>query len=137
MVTVRQSYNGGMSAWFEANVSKISREAADAVEDAVDKGKEVMRYHIETRGTAKSGKRGRVETGNMRDKVQSRMEKVTPREVSGRFGWLDPELYFQLQERGFNHVGGGQVEGMYALTDAFEETTADLLPELRRIVDGA
>lgn len=130
------------SGSFEDFVKKIqldmetrTREAEDLVLAAAEKGEAVMKHFIETRGTAKSGKRGRIETGDMRDSVGSDVRKATAEEIEVAFGWLGetPE-HAKFQETGFRHSGGVQVTGMYALTDAFEEVVTDLEEDIGRIM---
>lgn len=128
-------FSAAFSSWFRENVNQMTSDITQAVEDAVEAGDNITKHHIETRGTAKSGKRGRVETGAMRDAVTHRMDKKTALEVSGRFGWLSekPE-YAQYQEPGFEHRGGVTVEGMFALSDAAEEVITDLEADITKIV---
>lgn len=113
----------------------MTRELAHAVENAVEAGENVTKHHIETRGTEGTGKRGRVETGRMRDSVGSRMDEQSASGLQGRFGWLDeqPE-YARFQEPGFTHTSGITVEGMFALSDAAEEVVQDLRDDIDKIV---
>lgn len=126
--------NFNARAWFERKVESLSREARDAVKDAGKSGENLTKHNIETRGTARSGKRGRVETGRMRDSVTSSFSGNKYVSVS-RFGWLEEEPFYAIfQELGFEHRSGVQVEGMYALSDAGEEVWMDLQRDIDRIV---
>lgn len=125
---------GFLFARITQDMESMSREAEDLVTSAAEQGEAIMKYHVETRGTAKSGKRGRVETGKMVNSISSDIVQASPESVTAKFGWLGlPPEHAQFQEPGFRHVGGMQVEGMYALADAFEEVVANLNEDVRRI----
>jgi len=121
-------------AWFQESVNEIMADVNDIVADAIEEGGNITKHNIETRGTAKSGKRGRIETGKMRDAVNSQMVKSGTRDAEGKFGWIDGyEDYYGYQEGGFEHVGGVTVEGMYALTDAGEEVWQNVVDDVKRV----
>lgn len=123
-----------LEAWFKESVEDVFGDVGTIVADAVEEGKNITKHNIETRGTAKSGKRGRVRTGEMRDNVKSEMTKKSDKEAEGKFGWIDQyEEYYGLQEEGFNHIGGVTVEGMYALTDAADEVWANIVDDVKRV----
>lgn len=136
--------SGGFSGesleiWLQNKLRNMQSGVESAVKDAVDKGSDTTKHLIESRGTAKSGKRGRVETGKMRDAVGSTME-ASPfsGHIRGRFGWIDErEPYFRYQEQGFTHASGVDVEGMYALVDAAEYVMRDLNDEIRGAIKNA
>lgn len=109
----------------------------EVAEEAAEKGENITKHHIETRGTEKSGKRGRVDTGAMRDAVTGKVTEKSPDSATAVFGWVEgsPE-YAKYQEYGFKHRGGVDVEGMYALTDAGEEVMDDLKEDLRSRLRG-
>jgi hypothetical protein len=120
-----------LTAWFEESVNSVMGDVNDIVADAIEDGALTTQINIATRGTPKSGKQGRVRTGDMLDAVKSEMIKSTPREAEGKFGWIDEyEDYFGYQEGGFDHVGGVTVEGMYALEDAGEEAWNNVVEEI-------
>lgn len=121
-----------MASWFQSKMNDISNIIKETAEEAAEKGENITKHHIETRGTAKSGKRGRVETGEMRDKVTSKVSDVSPVSATAEFGWIggNPD-YAWFQELGFVHRNGVTVEGMYALTDAREEVVQDVKEDLR------
>ena len=127
MVNIRSNYGGGSSGgdpvkWFRGKVTRIEDGIEDALKLAMEDGAEIMRSNIATRGTAKSGKAGRIDTGKMIGDVKSRVYPGTDKgNRVVRFGWIDNrEDYYGYQEGGFEHVNGGEVEGMYALQDAAE-----------------
>lgn len=120
-------------AWFEAKVRQLTSESFNALEDAMEAGENITKHNIETRGTIKSGKRGRVETGEMRDSVQSDTVKQGPDVMIGRFGWLEKKpFYAEFQEDGTKYI-----EPMYALSDAAEEVKIDYLEKMEGIVRDA
>lgn len=111
-----------LTAWFDEEVGGVFDDVTEIVERAVQEGEAITKLNIATRGTLKSGKKGRIETQNMYDSVKSDMTKRGKKEAEGKFGWIDNyQKYFGYQEAGFNHVGGVTVEGMYALGDADRE----------------
>lgn len=124
--------NPNMGDWFKSKMSDLSDIIKETADEAAEKGENITKHHIETRGTAKSGKRGRVETGDMRDKVTSKVSDVSAVSATAEFGWIggSPD-YAWYQELGFVHRGGVDVEGMYALTDAREEVVQDVKEDLR------
>lgn len=123
--------------WFEGVSKKMIEEMGDVVESGVEEGEKITKHNIETRGTAKSGKRGRVESGKMRDAVDSKVNRSKNSAV-GQFGWINQfEPYFGYQESGFAHRGGVNVEGMYALSDAGEEVFQNIEADFDRTIRGA
>lgn len=121
--------------WVESKLTRLTDQAKDAIREGAKEGEDLTKLHIETRGTAKSGKQGRIETGRMRDAVSSRIEKDTDTEIEASFGWLDDRAnYFGLQERGFTHTSGVDVEGMFALSDAADQVVRDIERKLGKAV---
>lgn len=114
-------FGAALSAWVDKKINGVDNAVARVAQETAQEGSEIVKEFIETRGTAKSGKRGRVETGDMRDSVSGQSRKVSRGVHQAEFGWIQgtPE-YSRFQERGFNHIGGGAVGGMFALTDAGE-----------------
>jgi hypothetical protein len=85
------------------------------IEQAVDDAK---RFTAD-RGTARSGKQGRIDTGLMVQSIVGRVVKDGMDRIVGDFGFLDRnELYFWLQTvNGFEH-GASFIEPTFALRDA-------------------
>lgn len=123
----------------------ILDKAEDAVEEALEVGKDAMREAIETRGTGRTWQKprggrtgsypGRVDTGDMLDDVDGKMLPRTANTVSGQLGWDDGSpFYYQLQEAGFTHsTTGNEIEGMMALHDAADVAKRHLIESLERI----
>ena len=129
------SENFNANAWFEGKVKELSRRTRRAFREAVKDGEELTKDNIETRGTTKSGKRGRIESGAMRDSVDSKITKENQEEIEGWFGYKDGPYWTAFQEPGFVHYGSGQfVEGTYALTDAGAEIIQNLKEDIDKIV---
>lgn len=120
-------------AWFEAKVRKLTAESFQSLEDAMEAGENITKHHIETRGTEGTGKRGRVDTGEMRDRVTSDAVKQGSDVMIGRFGWIEKKpFYAEFQEDGTKYI-----EPMYALSDAAEEVLQDYLRDMDGIVRDA
>lgn len=131
----RSYYEGGQGdlvKWFQGKLRNIEDGSAKALEQAVEDGKNTMKEMISQRGTGRVWSRpgptgrdrsapGRVDTGHMRDSVDSYFNVTSKGNAVGRFGWIKSrEDYFGLQEGGFEHPSGITVEGMYAMVDAGE-----------------
>lgn len=129
---------------FKTLSTKIRGIPGDMLEDlepllqrTVETGADLMEAYIATRGTVKSGKRGRIETGKMYGSVDSEVFKRGTTLV-GRWGWLTEwEDYFLYQENGFKNAWSREdVAPMHALYDSFfrqrEELFAGLAKKLRR-----
>lgn len=134
-VTVKyRGVGSGADDWFDDVTKRQSKKIGGIVESAVKEGAEVTKFYISNSGTPKSGKRGRIETGLMRDSVRSSVPVKTRRTVVGIFGWIKTfKDYFGYQEEGFNHFSGVRVEGMYALTRAGD----DMLKKVKKKIEEA
>lgn len=130
---------GNIVNWFRSKVESIEEGNSEAIRQAVEDGEETMKHMISTRGTAKSGKAGRIESGRMLKAVSHSFNETAKGNASGRFGWLrDRQDYFAFQEGGFEHARSGvDVEGMYALTDSYELVMRELEERVRRNLRGA
>ena len=119
--------------WLAGKIAKIREAVAETGELAAEGGKQTTRAFVATRGTVRSGKQGRVDTGKMLDRVGGKSERVSPDETRVEFGWYDgrkgPEWY---QEFGFDHRYGSVVEGMYAVSDARDLAEPAIMETLRR-----
>lgn len=134
----RIRYEGGTGdivRWYRGKIEAIEKGNADLIAEAARRGEEITKHHIESRGISK---RGRVDTGRMRDAITSKVSTDTANRVQAHFGWLsEKQDYFGYQEGGFTHTSGKTIEGMYALTDAAEEVFADLAEDIRRNIKNA
>lgn len=124
----------------------------EAMDEAVQAGKEEIIDAINTRGTNRVWSRTwydpdprdrsterRYNQGNMLNDVDSRVTVSGRNTVRGEFGWINnSEEYYRAQEYGFtNTITGQQVEGMRAFRDAkviardiFEERVASAIDGL-------
>lgn len=139
-ITIRKKFSGGdPKIWMQTAISKIESANRESMTQAISQGNQLMKEFISTRGTANSGKKGRIETGLMIGAVQDRVTERTKNVWKGSFGWLDmQEDYFFYQNDGFNHVGSGKkVEGMYALQDAAGAVWLTLREDIERNIRDA
>ncbi len=127
-----ENMRGAILAWFNAKVDKLEGGVREAGIEALEDGERITKNYIETRGTAKSGKRGRIETGAMLDSVNHSILENSKDEFVGRFGYDDGPFYTVFQE-----LGTSRIEAMYALTDAAEEVFDDLRKEIDKAVRNA
>lgn len=122
-----------LTLWLESKLKRLTDGSVRALSEAMEAGENITKHNIETRGTEASGKRGRIDTGKMLDKVDSKTEILGDGEAEGRFGWTDKEpFYARFQEDGTRFI-----EPMYALSDAAEEVLVDYLSEMDDVVRGA
>lgn len=138
-VSVKYSGPGTTAqTWFEGLTRNMISGIETVITSAVKEGEEIVKDNIETRGTFKSGKRGRIDTGEMRDAVDSRVTSQGNRGVTGSFGWIGNfEDYFGYQEDGFIHLGGVEVQGMYAISDAAEEVFRNIDDSIDQVIRNA
>lgn len=120
-------FRSAILAWFETNVNELNDRTRKVGRESGEKVSELTKHFIETRGTAKSGKRGRIETGAMLDSVDTQVTRDSPEVFEVRAGYNDAPFYTVFQE-----LGTSRIEAMYALTDAAEEVFKELPGDLKR-----
>ena len=98
---------------------RVMDELESAMQKTVEFTKEVVVDAVENSGTAKSGKRGRIRTGRMRNSVKTDVETIGDDRVVGKVGWFnDSPEYAKWQELGFNHwISSEFITGMYSLVE--------------------
>lgn len=111
----------------------VTQELKFAMEDTLEFTKEVIIDTIETSGTDRQWSRswggrtqsgpGRVNTGEMRDSVDTDVIVIRNGVVEGRAGWLNgTPTYAKFQELGFRHwITGEFIEGMQSLREGAEQ----------------
>lgn len=121
-----EGFGPAVLAWFNAKVESLENGNREAAIEAGDEIRDTTKRYISTRGTAKSGKQGRIETRAMLNSVDSEVTTNLRREVEVRAGYHDAPFYTVFQE-----LGTARIEAMYALTDAAEEVLPKLEKKLR------
>lgn len=111
----------------------IVQRGREIVRENGEYGAELVRDVVETSGTAKSGKRGRIETGAMLAGVDSQYKDLADG-GEARYGFLNPMPYTKFQEFGFDHLGGAHVEGMFAVDDAHSNIEVDFRRDISRMM---
>ena len=125
--------SGSMGGWFRSKLADIEEIIHDTADSAASEGETLVKTFVENRGTAKSGKKGRIETGAMRDAVSGKVTEKKIASATAEFGWLEGlPSYTTYQEFGFDHTAGFKVEGMYTLADAKDIVTASVEEQLKR-----
>lgn len=112
---------GGLGAAIEAEIKGLRQDVGTEVKKLAQDGEDMMKEFIETRGTAKSGKRGRIETGEMRDAVANRVLEDTDQATRAEYGWIDDSP----GHRTYQELGTKFIEPMFALRDSQEATTEE------------
>lgn len=127
------SFEQAAGEWFQVKVDEINRKNFAALRDNMKDGEEITQTFIATRGTEKSGKQGRVDTGAMLDAVDSDTQLKSKDEAIGRFGWLKKKpTYAQYQEDGTKYIAP-----MYALSDAADIVKFQLIKDISDNVKDA
>lgn len=118
----RAAWRGMSPDRLAANIGAARAELSETHDMAERLGEETaneIKANIATRGTAKSGKVGRIDTGTMINAVDYR---VTGSDLKWglKVGWIYGLIkYFRFQEYGFTHTNGDAIEPMYAMRDAW------------------
>ena len=125
-----------LQAYVKAIPERILDAGEDMTREASREGARQMRDFIGSRGTALSGKRGRVESGEMLSNVRNTAERVGATRVRARWGWLNVKRpYFRFQEQGFTHwYTREDVEPMHALLDSFIRTRTEFIANIAKRV---
>jgi len=120
-----------------AHVDRMRDDLFDMMAELSDKGKARMIEILEAAVTqtgferaTRGGHPGRVETGQMRDAIESDAD-IDGDEIVAEWGWLEAvKAYFLVQEHGAE-VFGVQFEGMHALRGSYLEMREELLARLK------
>lgn len=102
-------------------VSGVKEDVKEGMENVAEQGADNVRKMIETRGTEKSGKAGRIDSGALLRSVDYRVTKDTDEHFEVEYGYIidnESEDYNLFQEYGFTHRYGSFVPGMYAIRDS-------------------
>lgn len=104
--------------WSEEIRVLILAEVTAIMDEVMVEAAAKMREFISTRGLPNSKGEGRIDTGNMLNAVNSRVN-VDGTIIEGTFGWLEGgEVYFLAQEEGAVLWNGGVIAPMLAMYDA-------------------
>lgn len=118
----------------KSELDDVWDQVSDSVDDSLTVGKEQVQEYISTRGTAKSGKEGRIETAKMLKSVRRKKLRFNKSSAEGLFGLGNGPEYSLFQEKGFRHYLSGQwVEGMFAVTDARDVVLKYLRDRIRSV----
>jgi len=112
------------------DIEDVEKKVDQVIQTSSRHGRDLVREFISTRPSAKSGKRGRIETGAMlRGASYKKLGKG-----SARFGMKGGPEWSSYQENGFKHNFSGEwVEGMFAVADAFDIVGQDIEAGLKAI----
>jgi len=102
-------------------VGKFRPRLYARMKQVIDEAVEDAKRFTASRPSAKSGKSGRIETGDMMDAIVGRVYQNAEESIIGDFGFLDrQEFYFFLQtDEGFRNWRSGEfIEPTFALRDA-------------------
>jgi len=129
---------GGREAEFVNVWQKIQEELSRRLETAmkrvIDQAVEDAKRFTASRPSRKSGKSGRVDTGEMLESIMGRTFKEGVLQIVGEFGFIDQqELYYALQtSTGFRHYLSGDFIGpTFALRDAARQAIINLFEEMK------
>lgn len=102
-----------------AKHQRILSRGREITQDYGEYGAELVRDVVETSGTAKTGKRGRIETGAMLEGVDSDYHDTSDG-GEATWGFVRPTPYTKYQELGTQFI-----EPMLAVDDAFPNVDTD------------
>jgi hypothetical protein len=119
------------------HVDRMRDDLFDMMTELSDRGKarmiEILEAAVTQTGFERAmqgGHPGRVESGAMRDAIESDAD-IDGDEIVAEWGWLEMvKAYFLLQEHG-SEVFGVQFEGMNALRGSYIEMREELLARLK------
>lgn len=118
--------NRAVFAWLDAKVQELSENSKKAIKETVKEGEETTKEYIATRGIKKPG---RIDSSDMINSVDSRVEKETDTDIVAGFGFYDGPFYTPFQE-----LGTRAIAPMYALTDAAAEAKDTLEKKMDQAV---
>jgi hypothetical protein len=122
----------------------VYRDALQAMEDTADDGAERVReiIHLSTtdwgyaRTQGVGGEPrpypGRIESGEMLNDVDSRVEELGDGVIEAKWGWADPEDYYWIQEYGFDAFET-KIAPMHSLATSLDEAEIALQERLGEI----
>lgn len=127
-----------LMAWFDRKVNRLGSNLRETGRNITDDIRDTTREFISQRPSAKSGKPGRIDTGEMIDSVSSGEVRYSRDDMEFRAGYKNGPPWTPFQESGFNHwLSGEHIAGTYALTDAEDLSKKELPTRIRRAVDSA
>lgn len=121
----RKEVNDGLQSWLKDLEKGVNRDAQEAALDAGIRGQKMMEHVIDTTESSLApGKDNRNWTFNMRNSLDSKVDRKGTT-ISVQAGWLhNKENYFLLQEYGADLVNGSHVTvitPMHALDQGYNE----------------
>ena len=123
-----------LGAYYGRLPEQILAGFEEQAEDIARQGANDMREFIRTRGTEKSGKTGRIESGDMLKYVRHRVDRDGRNRLRIRWGWLATRRkYFRFQENGFRHYQSGEIiPPMHALLDSYMQNRDKIVRDIER-----
>lgn len=106
----------------------VIEQGRQIVRENGEYGAELVRDVVETSGTMKSGKRGRIDTGDMLGSVDDDYRDI-PDGGESRYGFLNAPEYTKYQE-----VGTQYIEPMQAIPEAREQVDIDFENDIDRMM---
>ena len=109
--------------------NRIVERGREIVRDNGEYGAELVRDTVETSGTVGTGKRGRIETGDMLASVDSEYDEM-PDGAKAVYGFVkDVPRYTRYQEHGTQNI-----EAMNAVEDADMNVQVDFKRDIDRMM---
>lgn len=112
----------------ERKMKNILQAGRQITQDNGEYGAELVRDVIETSGTVKTGKRGRIETGEMLAGVDSEYTNTSDG-GEATYGFTRPTYYATYQEYGTQYI-----EPMHALDDAYPNVEVDFKRDIDKMM---
>lgn len=113
----------------ESKMKQVVEEGRQIVKDNGEYGAELVRDVVETSGTMKSGKRGRIDTETMLGSVGDDYDEF-PNGAESTYGFLNGPDYTKYQEFGTQYI-----EPMNAIDDASANVEIDFKNDIDRMMN--
>lgn len=117
----------------EAKQKRILERGRRITQDNTEYGADLIRDTVETSGTVKSGKRGRIDTGAMLAAVEADY-KDTSDGGEGRYGWGENAPFYTKFQEGGNDKFAVAFDGMFAVPDAAGNVEIDFKRDIERML---
>lgn len=117
----------------ESKMKQVVEEGRQIVKDNGEYGAELVRDVVETSGTMKSGKAGRIDTGAMLGSVGDDYDEF-PNGAESTYGFLNGPDYTKYQEFGDSEFAVA-FDGMFAVDDAHSNIEVDFRRDIDRMMN--
>lgn len=131
---------GMIGAWRDRVVEQARDAMVDTAAEGADSVRQTITLSVTGWGLARQAglagppraSAGRIETGSMIGAVDHRITVESEDLIEVKWGWEDPEIYYLIQEYGFEEFST-KIAPMFALRTSLDYAEASLEERLRSI----